>query len=618
MPEAAPQRFSDHTPMGQYYLLEKISQGGMAEIYKGLAYDLHGIKRTVVIKRILPQAAAHQEFIDMLIAEAKIAVMLSHGNIAQIYDLGKAGEDYFIVMEYVDGYSLSRLQRLLAARGERLPIAMACSVIADAAAGLDYMHSRTDERGQPLLIIHRDVSPQNIMVSSSGTVKIIDFGIAKARTKLETTDIGILKGKFAYMSPEQARGELIDHRSDIFSLGVILHELLTGERLFKAKDPKETLRNVRRTEVAAPSQQQPELPAELDRIVLKALARAPADRYGRAASLRDDLIKLVHQWYPDFRRQELVEYVRALFIEAGGATAVGEEVKTPFLIIDHTQSALGRAVVEEHTAVQEAVPTALAEYMQPFGAEPVVAPSTEAGKIASILDEPSVTATELSVTLRWRQWWVAMRDAWRRWRQRYLSWRRAGAAAGTALLLAVGLSWYLGAWAPTTLWQAWRARAQRAHIVQTLPPLPTATIQITSDPPGAEIFLDDRQTGLRTPQALPGLAIGRTYQLGLYLADHQYVRMTITPKDAPEDTIAVPLVVDYATLKIQATPVGARVVVNGRGVGRSPWTQERIQPGEIMQIRVEHPGYQAEERRVRMEAGRTTELHFVLIPTETE
>ncbi|MBI2974705.1 MAG: serine/threonine protein kinase, partial [Deltaproteobacteria bacterium] len=211
-------------PLGQYFLQEKIAQGGMAEIYKGIASDIHGIKKTVVIKKILPHIAANKEFVDMLVSEAKIAVQLNHGNIAQIYDLGRAGSDYFMVMEFVDGKSLSQIHKRCLKNGELIPIKYICYLISEVANGLDYMHHKADSAGKPLGIVHRDISPQNLIVSYSGNVKIIDFGIAKAAFKIDGTETGILKGKFAYMSPEQARGENIDDRSDIFSLGVILHE----------------------------------------------------------------------------------------------------------------------------------------------------------------------------------------------------------------------------------------------------------------------------------------------------------------------------------------------------------------------------------------------------------
>ncbi|MBI2982563.1 MAG: serine/threonine protein kinase, partial [Deltaproteobacteria bacterium] len=274
---------------GQYQLVEKIAQGGMAEIFRGKALDFQGIEKPVVIKRILPQIAASQEFVEMLIDEAKIAVLLSHGNIAQIFDLGKVADDYFIVMEYVDGKTLSQMMKRLRTLKRRMPIGYALWLCAEIANGLDYMHRKTDDGGNPLHILHRDISPQNIILSTSGTVKIIDFGIAKAKTKISTTDSGILKGKFAYMSPEHAEGGKLDHRTDIFSLGVILFELLTGDRLFKGKNNRETIARVKKTKVPPPSQLREKVTKDLDRIVLKALAKDRGKRYLSALEFHGDL-----------------------------------------------------------------------------------------------------------------------------------------------------------------------------------------------------------------------------------------------------------------------------------------------------------------------------------------
>src|SRR3989338_4105095 len=309
MPEIETQEF------GQYQLIEKIAQGGMAEIFLGKARDPHGIEKPVVIKRILPQIAASPEFVEMLIDEAKIAVMLSHGNIAQIYDLGKVADDYFIVMEYVEGRTLSQINKRLRQQNKRMPVPFAVWIASEIASGLDYMHRKTDEEGIPLQIIHRDISPQNIILSTAGTLKIIDFGIAKAKTKVSTTDSGILKGKFAYMSPEHAEGEKLDHRTDIFSLGVVLYELLTGQRLFKGKNNQETLKKVRRAKVPPPSAFREHLPPELDEITLKALQKERTKRYPEAGELQRNLTKALIKHYPDFTPRKLALYLGELFPE---------------------------------------------------------------------------------------------------------------------------------------------------------------------------------------------------------------------------------------------------------------------------------------------------------------
>ncbi|MBI2981511.1 MAG: serine/threonine protein kinase [Deltaproteobacteria bacterium] len=325
MPELEEHQF------GQYQLVEKIAQGGMAEIFRGKALDFQGIEKPVVIKRILPQIAASQEFVEMLIDEAKIAVMLSHGNIAQIYDLGKVADDYFIVMEYVDGKTLSQIMKRLRTMKRRMPISYALWLCAEIANGLDYMHRKTDDQGNPLRIIHRDISPQNVILSTSGTVKIIDFGIAKAKTKISTTDSGILKGKFAYMSPEHAEGGKLDCRTDVFSLGVILFELLTGDRLFKGKNNRETIARVKKTKVPLPSQLRERVTKELDRIVLKALAKNRERRYPSALEFHGDLTRHLVTHYPEFSPREPARYLAQLFPELAGKMAEAPSPQIPTL-----------------------------------------------------------------------------------------------------------------------------------------------------------------------------------------------------------------------------------------------------------------------------------------------
>lgn len=300
-------------PFGHYFILEKIAQGGMAEIFKGLTYDFMGLKKFIVIKRILPHIAANKEFIDMLIAEAKIAVNLSHGNIAQIFDLGKVGNDYFIVMEYVDGKNLSQIQRRSLENRQRIPVEQCVYFISALCDALDYMHRKKDESGNELKIVHRDISPQNIIVSYSGNVKVIDFGVAKAAFKLGEGEKGILKGKFAYMSPEQAEGVEIDNRSDIFSAGIVLWELLVGQRLFKKKSNSETVAAVREMAVLPTSQFRNDIHDELDMIVMKALNRNSYERYQSAHDMGLDLTKYLLKYYSDFKPSNVSEYISMLF-----------------------------------------------------------------------------------------------------------------------------------------------------------------------------------------------------------------------------------------------------------------------------------------------------------------
>jgi len=245
-----------------------------------------GFEKLVVLKRILPHLVEDEEFFTMFLDEARISLRLNHPNIAQIYELGEERGAHFIVMEYVASDDVRRLTKKAKEAGLEVPLGVILRVIADAAAGLDHAHKVRDSKGVVLNLVHRDVSPQNILVGFDGGVKLIDFGVAKAAGRAQHTATGILKGKFPYMSPEQAEGEDIDARSDIFALGIVLWELLTDRRLFKGENDVQTQRLVKACKVPPPSSVNPNLPPELDAIVLKALQRNPDDRYQDALSLR--------------------------------------------------------------------------------------------------------------------------------------------------------------------------------------------------------------------------------------------------------------------------------------------------------------------------------------------
>ncbi|MFO1463883.1 MAG: serine/threonine-protein kinase [bacterium] len=338
-------------PFGHYFILEKIAQGGMAEIFKGLTYDFSGLKKFIVIKRILPHIAVNKDFIKMLIDEAKIAVKLSHGNIAQTFDLGKVADDYFIVMEYVDGRTISQIYKKSVELKHPIPIPIVAYIVSEICNGLDYMHRRRDETGRSLEIVHRDISPQNVIVTESGNVKIVDFGVAKAAFKLSEMERGVLKGKFAYMSPEQTEGKNIDFSSDIFSTGVVLWESLTGRRLFKKKSNPETIDAVQNMTVFPPSAYRNEIPSELDEITMRALERDPKSRYPAAADMSLALTKFLLRHYPEFKPTQISDYLREIFDneektgdlyqektmreeltirERGGLRELGEEEATDF------------------------------------------------------------------------------------------------------------------------------------------------------------------------------------------------------------------------------------------------------------------------------------------------
>jgi serine/threonine protein kinase len=299
-------------PFGNYFLLERLAVGGMAEVYLAKAFGVAGFERLVALKRILPTIAEDDEFIAMFIDEAKIAGQLSHANVAQIFDLGKINNSYFIAMEYISGHDLRALWDRVREDGA-LPLELGCYVVKKMCEGLDYAHRRRDNRGRPLGIIHRDVSPQNILLSYDGDIKVIDFGIAKAANRMVRTQTGILKGKFAYMAPEQARGEPTDHRADIFAIGVILYELITGERAFKADSDFALLEKVRRVDITPPRKLRSEVPKDLEKIIYRAMAREAKDRYAWASGLASDLDRFMSDHDLRYNKDELGAYVRARF-----------------------------------------------------------------------------------------------------------------------------------------------------------------------------------------------------------------------------------------------------------------------------------------------------------------
>src|SRR5688500_4889626 len=260
---------------GKYFLVDKIATGGMAEIFKAKTYSHGGFENLLVIKRILPHIGENSDFIEMFIDEAKVSVALQQPNIVRIYDFGKILENYFIAMECVDGKDIRNVLRELARRKEFLPPKFCAYVAFEVCKGLHYAHTKTDLQGNPYGIVHRDISPSNILISYEGEVKIADFGIAKAESNAYQTRDGMLKGKFEYMSPEQAQGKEIDHRSDIFSLGIILYEMMTGRRLFKTDSEIATLKKIREGEIDAPSKLKPDIPPALEAICMRALERDP-------------------------------------------------------------------------------------------------------------------------------------------------------------------------------------------------------------------------------------------------------------------------------------------------------------------------------------------------------
>lgn len=300
----------------KFEILEMIAKGGMAEVYRAKTTGFSGFQKEVCVKKILPHLTEDESFVTMFINEAKLAATLNYANIVQVHDLCvSAGGEYFIVMEYVNGKDLSDVIRAAQLAGREIPPEIAVYICREISKGLYYAHNQTDPGGANLNIIHRDISPHNVLVSFMGEVKITDFGIAKASSIANKTAVGILKGKYGYMSPEQARGQPLDHRSDIFNTGIVLYELLVGERCFAGSSDFSTLNLMRNAEVTPPTKIVTAVPAEVEAMVLKALSKERKDRFQDALEFESAL----GAWAKDHgaaTATELARFVRELFAQA--------------------------------------------------------------------------------------------------------------------------------------------------------------------------------------------------------------------------------------------------------------------------------------------------------------
>ncbi len=302
---------------GKYQVFAKLAVGGMAELYLAKQPGIGGFSKTVVLKCILPHLANDEDFVTMFLDEARVVAPLDHPNIVHIYEIGEASNNmYFIVMEYIRGQTLKAFRKKLFKENPTYkPYALSAGIISQVAAGLHYAHTAIDDDGQPLELIHRDISPTNLIISYNGTVKIVDFGVAKASNQQHKTSAGTIKGKYRYMSPEQIRGLELDARSDIFSLGIVLYEISTNRGLFARRSEMEVIDAVRSVRVMPPSQFRKDYPPELEYIVMKALAKNPNDRYQTMDEMRIDLENFMRNSNQYFGPPEIAELIQYLFSE---------------------------------------------------------------------------------------------------------------------------------------------------------------------------------------------------------------------------------------------------------------------------------------------------------------
>jgi len=529
---------------GKYYLLEKLAVGGMAEIYKAKTFGVDGFEKLLAVKKILPHCSADKEFITMLTDEAKLSVLLSHANIVQVYDLGKVGDDYFISMEFINGPNLRDIIYKCKDKNIPFPEALAVYIASEVCKGLDYAHRKTDQNNRPLNIVHRDISPQNILISYEGEVKIVDFGIAKAAMNISHTMAGILKGKIAYMSPEQALGKSVDYKTDIFSTGIVLYEMLTQEKLFTGESQFEVLKKIRTTKITEETLPD-KIKPELRKILAKALAYYPKDRYDSAGQMQVDLTRYLYKNYVDFTPQQLATFVKTLF---------EEEIKK------QQELAARDAALEAQTSSINIAEEALQENIV-HREETAITLKHEAGTgLGTGYINPPPSS-------RWKN----------------ILKKSAVALTTLAFIGALG-----GAY--------WKF----IHPIITKK-MPTGTANIISEPQGARIFLNEKDTALITPAILDDLELNREYTVRLHKDGYIDKTERFTLENSEPRTLKVELQKITGTLNIATTPPGAAIYINGSNTGKTtPAEIKELEVGKEISVRLSLEGYRDREEKITL------------------
>ncbi len=530
---------ADGMPMrfGKYMLLRKIASGGMAEIFLAIQRSVAGFEKLIVIKRILPQMNQDRAFIEMLLQEARIAATLSHPNIVQIFDVGEVDGRFYIAMEHVHGEDLRSVVRQMKTKGTLdFPLEHALAIILGMCQGLAYAHDKTELDGSHLGIVHRDISPQNVVVTFTGDVKIVDFGIAKSDNKpLESaTKSGKLKGKVPYMSPEQARGENIDHRSDIFAVGVMLFELTTGKRLFKGRSEYETLKLICERDYPLPSQVRPGYPPDLEQIVLMALAKSPAQRYQTARDMQADIEAFVRRRQIAVSNIALNKFMQGLFEE--------------------------KLAAQKEALLQGKQLADIIDYHRGAEQELEMTGERRLSMTASSMPAAAHTVTNLPA-------------------QRSSGGFIALLAAGFGVLLLLGgVGGFL-----------WMRKAPVAAEQRPDPGL-RGTIDVSSDPPGAAIWINGDLRPETTPAAIGGLPLNTNLDVKLSKDGFENGRESLQLEDGKVRKVSVALKKGSVVVEVSIKPEGvpATMAVDGKTF---KGLLDGLTSGEQHKLFVTAPGY---------------------------
>ena len=623
---------------GEYRLLRKLAQGGMAEIF--LAQNRAG--EFCAIKRILPHLAHEEGFIRMFIDEARIVSHLDHPNIAGVYDQGRHDGYYYIAMEFVQGHSLLAFTERAKATKMPLPLGLLSYVMAELLAGLGFAHTARDTKGRHLQIVHRDVTPQNVLISYDGDVKLIDFGVAKARARLTQTEAGFTKGKLAYMSPEQARGEELDGRSDLFSVGIILHEVTTNSRLFNKEGPGGILGAIVNEQIPPPSKRRKEYPKQLEGIVMKALEKDVNYRWQTAEEMRDSLLRFARKEKPVPGAPRLKELIYDLFGPADSQEVIEAAQSTSEPTPPHVLARGRPSVVEvlnspkrDGSAPGSVTPTRpredetrmlRAEYeINPSRVERDLRSFTSAGmpaiKVPIPEEEPPVPEPKRPFRVRAAQFMAALSSdilvSWRNHRPRWLL-GMSGAAMVFALLVAAqsGVLRRVGEWLGGAAEQARTLRSSAGLVDEPVldAGLQPTILRLQSKPPGASISVNGLGMGAVTPHDLSDLPTGRNLRVVLSMPGFRNREEEVTlPHNGGIYELALTLNKKQGALAVRSTPKGALIFLDGRSTGKkTPAVLENLQTEKQVLVEVKKARYRSAKKGVLVIDGGRTPVDFEL------
>jgi serine/threonine protein kinase len=571
--------------LGRYELIRRIATGGMGEIYLARVRGTAGFEKSVIIKTILPHLAEEEEFVEKFLDEGRIVVNLTHGNIVPVFDMDEVDGEYFIAMDYVPGRDVRDMLARLGNKGETMPADLAAYIVSEVCEGLGYAHRKTDEQGEPLDIVHRDVSPSNVLVSTDGEVKIIDFGIARAADRRAKTVSGRIQGKCCYMSPEQASGEDLDCRSDIFSTGVVLYEMVTNVRPFEGKSDLKSLDLVRECDYPPPSELAESVPEQLDAIIERAMTPDPEERYQSIDQMQVDLMEYLVSRGQTITSQDVASFLGELYPEGPeredfqDVTEADEEPPSDMNLDDALAWELDQMAEESEPARQvDPLEVTMPEESSAGSGRtetltPEVGPKSEEPEEFEESKESGESEESKESGESGESQTTEEQPA-----GRGVDAESAGERRRVGLMVGVGLLALLGLAAGAFLWGEQKG-----------------TVEIETEPEGARISVDGSQLADRRTPATVRLDPG-PHRLTLSLADHEDRRFRISLPSGGRERISADLTPrtreadpEPRSFQLRTRPRGATVLVNQERRGPAPRTIA-VAPGETKFVEARREG----------------------------